>query len=123
LGLEFNNIGFFNPDDGLIYTCLRIVTNSIENSIDGIERFDIAFELALSEDIILRINNIRQFNSGNVLNENSELPDCSGAFETTNGKYTDLLQVGMDTFEVRLGLIESEYLDFKLESATVLELN
>ena len=69
------------------------------------------------------LSNHRRFNTDNVLNENQGLPDCSGEIETTTALYTDIIEVGLDTFAVVFELIESIYLDFKLQEATVLQPN
>ncbi len=42
LGLGLNNIGALSPQDGLIYTCLRMLVDGEQSAFEGIERYDIA---------------------------------------------------------------------------------
>lgn len=94
LGLAFNNIGVFNASDSIIYTCLRIFTDGLPGSAGGISEFDIGLTVVSLDEATVQITKYREFNTIGALNENVELPDCSGKFETTTSVYTDIIEVG-----------------------------
>ncbi len=106
LGLEWNNIGALNPQDGLIYSCLRILSNDLQSTFDGIDRFDIAFQIVSLAEATIGVTRARMFNETGALNENGEIPDCSGAFEMTTGTYTDTIQAGDEVYNVRFELFD-----------------
>jgi len=115
LNLAFNNIGKFNPDDGMIYSCLAIQTNQLPDTLDGIARFDIVFEIVSLEAGIIRVSKTRPFNAGNVLNDNGEAPSCSGVFETTTNLYEDVIQVEAETLRVVFELFDGDALELVLK--------
>ena len=117
MDIEFNNIGVFNSEDQIIYSCLRVFTNGIQSSVDGVERFDIGFKIVSLEEGTIGVNKTRPFNANNVLNENSELPDCSGIFETTTGIYTDIIQAGDQILEVVFELTDAATMQLTIVSA------
>jgi len=121
LGLDVNNIGIFNPDDGFIYSCLRILTNGLPGSEEEDPQFGVGFELVPADEFIIRLIKFKDFNPDGVLNENGELPDCNGVFETTTLIYTDTIQVGLDAIALAFELIASDYLDFRLIEVTLLQ--
>jgi len=94
LGLAFNNIGVFSASDSIIYTCLRIFTDGLPASVNGIGQFDIGLTVVSLDEGTVQITKFREFNVIGALNENVELPDCSGKFETTTGIYTDVIEAG-----------------------------
>jgi YD repeat-containing protein len=114
LGLEFNNISAFNPEDGLIYSCLRVLLNGEQSDLDGIEAFDIAFEVVSLVEGTIRLVKIKPFNATGALNENGELPDCSGSIEMTTGVYSDLVLVGSDVLGVAFELFDPANLILRL---------
>ena len=107
----------FNSEDQIIYSCLRVFTNGIQSSVDGVERFDIGFKIVSLEEGTIGVNKTRPFNANNVLNENSELPDCSGIFETTTGIYTDIIQAGDQILEVVFELTDAATMQLTIVSA------
>ncbi|MCP5348841.1 MAG: matrixin family metalloprotease [Gammaproteobacteria bacterium] len=107
LELEFNNIGMFNFDDGLIYSCLRILADGEQSSFNGIEKYDIAFEVIDIEQAVIGIAKIKTFNRTEALNENGEYPDCSGSIEMTTGIYQDILQINNDVFRIEFELFDT----------------
>ena len=94
LGLAFNNIGVFSASDSMIYTCLRIFTDGLPGSAGGISEFDIGLTVVSLDEATVQITKYREFNTIGALNENAELPDCSGKFETTTGIYFDFIEAG-----------------------------
>jgi len=114
LNIELNNIGYLRAEDGLIYSCLAIQTNKLPDTLDGIARFDIAFEVVSLEAGTMRVLKTRPFNSTNALTQNGQTPSCSGAFETTTNLYTDVVQVGEETLRVVFELINAETLVLRL---------
>ena len=70
----------------------------------------------------------REFNTIGALNENVELPDCSGKFETTTGVFTDTIEtkwyvnflgnsfLTVKTFETTFNLVDPDNLILKLSS-------
>lgn len=120
LNLSVNNIGVFNLADQLIYACLQITTNGIASSLNGVERFDVAFELAAAAQGTIRIVRTRPFNAGGALNAAGETPSCSGSFDTTSGVYKDIIQAGDQTLSVTFELTKSANLELKLLNAVAL---
>ena len=94
LGLAFNNIGVFSASDSMIYTCLRIFTDGLPGSAGGISEFDVGLTVVSLDEATVQITKYREFNTIGALNENAELPDCSGKFETTTGIYFDFIEAG-----------------------------
>ena len=58
----------------------------------------------------------REFNVIGALNENVELPDCSGKFETTTGIYTDIIEVGDSVLGTTFSLTDPTNLVLTLQS-------
>jgi len=54
----------------------------------------------------VQITTFREFNVIGALNENVELPDCSGKFETTTSVYTDIIEVGDSVLDTTWSLID-----------------
>jgi len=123
LGLAFNNIGVFSASDSLIYTCLRIFTDGLPGSAGGISEFDIALTIVSLDEATVQITKYREFNTIGALNENVELPDCSGKFETTTSVYTDIIEVGDSVLETTWSLIDPTNLILKLSSYQELTAN
>ena len=114
--LEFNNIGTFNSSDSIIYTCLRVYTDGLPGSVGGIGKFDIGLTVVSLDEGTVQVTKFREFNVIGALNENVELPDCSGKFETTTGIYTDILEVGDSVLDTTWSLIDPTNLILKLSS-------
>ena len=116
LDIEFNNIGTFNPADSTIYSCLRIFSEGIPSSANGISAFDIGLSIVSTNEGTIKISKYREFNAIGALNEQAELPDCSGKFETTTGIYTDIINVGGNILETDFLLTDPENLILTLQS-------
>ena len=123
LGLAFNNIGIFNSSDATIYACLRLFTNGLPSSVNGVGEFDIGLEVVSLSDLTVQITKSREFNTIGALNEKVQAPDCSGIFETTTGLYTDILQANTSVLETVWSLIDSTKLILKLISSKELTVN
>ena len=123
LGLAFNNIGSYDMTGSTIYTCLRVFTDGLPGSVDGIGEFDIGFTVVSIEEGTVQVTKFREFNVIGALNENVELPDCSGKFETTTGIYTDTIQVGNEVFQTTFSLTDPTNLILTLQSYETLTAN
>ena len=123
LGLAFNNIGIYDTAGSTIYTCLRVFTDGLPGSVDGIGEFDIGFTVVSIDEGTVQVTKFREFNVIGALNENVELPDCSGKFETTTGIYTDTIQVGNEVFQTTFSLTDPTNLILTLQSYETLTAN
>jgi predicted thioesterase len=123
LELAFNNVGIFNTSDATIYTCLRLFTNGVAVSKNGIGEFDIGLNVVSLSEATVQITKFREFNTIGALNEKVQAPDCSGKFETTTGLYTDIIQVNTSVLETVWSLIDSTKLILKLISSKELTAN
>jgi hypothetical protein len=123
LGLAFNNIGVFSASDSIIYTCLRIFTDGLPGSAGGISEFDIGLTVVSLDEATVQITQYREFNTIGALNENVELPDCSGKFETTTSVYTDIIEAGDSVLDTTWSLIDPTNLILKLSSYQELTAN
>jgi hypothetical protein len=123
LGLAFNNIGIYDSAGSTIYTCLRIFTDGLPGSASGISEFDIGLTVVSLDEATVQITKYREFNTIGALNENVELPDCSGKFETTTSVYTDIIEVGDSVLDTTWSLIDPTNLILKLSSYQELTAN
>ena len=114
--LEFNNIGTFNSSDSTIYTCLRVFTDGLPGSVEGIAEFDIGLTIVSLDEGTVQVTKYREFNAMGALNEKAELPDCSGKFETTTGIYTDIIKAGDSILGTTFSLTDSSNLILTLQS-------
>jgi hypothetical protein len=121
--LSFNNIGVFSSSDAIIYSCLRLFTDGLLSSSNGISQFDIGLQVVSLADTTVQITKSREFNATGALNENAQPPDCSGQFETTTSLYTDIIQVNSSVLETVWSLIDSTKLILKLVSSKELIAN
>jgi len=115
-GLAFNNIGVLNASDSKIYVCLRIFSEGLPSSVNGISQFDMGLEVVSLSEVTVQITKFREFNAIGALNEDGQTPDCSGTFETTTGVYTDIIQTPTSVLETTWSLIDPTNLILKLES-------
>lgn len=114
--IQFNNIGTFSPIDSTIYSCLRIFSNGMPGSANGISAFDIGLTIVSTDEGSVQISKYREFNATGTLNADAKLPDCSGKFETTTGVYTDIINVGGNVLETNFALTDSSNLILTLQS-------
>jgi len=122
-GLEFNNVGVLNSSDATIYVCLRIFTEGLPSSVNGVSQFDMGLKVASLSEATVQITKFREFNSNGALNEDAQTPDCSGIFETTTGVYTDIIQTDTSVLETTWNLIDPTNLILKLDSFKELTAN
>lgn len=118
LGLDFNNISALNPQDGLIYSCLKILANGQPSSFQGIQQYEIAFEIVSTETGLVKVAQVRPFNSAGALNENGQLPDCSGSFDLSTNVYEDVIQAGTQVFNASFTVSDPVTLTFQISSLT-----
>jgi hypothetical protein len=122
-GLDFNNVGVLNSADATIYVCLRLFTDGLPSSVNGISQFDMGLEVVSLSEATVQITKFREFNTIGALNENAETPDCSGIFETTTGIYTDIIVAGDSVLDTTWSLIDPTNLILKLDSFKELTVN
>ena len=122
-GLDFNNVGVLNSADATIYVCLRLFTDRLPSSVNGISQFDMGLEVVSLSEATVQITKFREFNTIGALNENAETPDCSGIFETTTGIYTDIIVAGDSVLDTTWSLIDPTNLILKLDSFKELTAN
>ena len=129
LGLSFNNIGAYDFSEKVLSSCLRLLQNDEPFAFNGITQLEVNFAVVSNELGIIRLANTREFNPTNLLTAASEIPACSGQFETTTNTYTDVIETsysypglpgmlfkGVITFEVNFKLYDGENLLFRLEN-------
>ncbi len=116
LDLDVNNIGAYNTLDGIIYSCFELRTQGEASFFEGSSRFDVG--LAITDATVGKIKLIkyRPFNAANVLNKNSEPPNCSGTLELSTGIYSDIVQVETAYYKLNFQLLSPESSEFKLLS-------
>lgn len=116
LTLEFNNVGILNASDATIYAYMRLFTDGFASSFNSISQFDIGLKAVPLSEATVQITKFREFNIIGAFNENAEIPDCSGKFETKTGVYSDIIYTGEDTLKTTFRLIDAVELILKLES-------
>ena len=84
--------------------------------MNGIGQFDIGFTIVSLDEGTVQVTKFREFNVIGALNENVELPDCSGKFETTTGIYTDIIEVGDSVLGTTFSLTDPTNLILTLQS-------
>ncbi len=84
--------------------------------MNGIGQFDIGFTIVSLDEGTVQVTRYREFNVIGALNENVELPDCSGKFETTTGIYTDIIEVGDSVLGTTFSLTDPTNLILTLQS-------
>lgn len=120
LDITFNNIAYFNVQQQTLYACLRVANNGAASSIEGVEKFDVAFEISSAADSDIRLVRTRPFNLQSALTASGEEPSCSGVFDVALGRYEDIVQLGEQTLSLVFSLVEGSNLELKLLSATAL---
>ena len=90
-----------------VYSCLRLTNNGEPYSFEGVSDFDVAFIITDALNGRIKLLKYRAFNSGEVLNKDFELPNCSGELEISTGTYSDTLQVDATFYEFDFKLIDS----------------
>ena len=112
-----------------------LAVRSLPGSASGISEFDIGLTIVSLDEETVQITSFREFNVIGALNENVELPDCSGKFETTTAVFTDTIETKsyfnflgnllpiVKTFETTFNLIDGDNLILKLSSYQELTAN
>lgn len=118
LQIKVNNIGHYNVNDGIIYSCLRALQAGKLVSINGTQQFDIGFEISSEVEGKIRVAKSRPFNPTNALTKYNEQPDCSGTYEMTSGIYSDTILINNSVFQASFKLTNTETLELELLSIT-----
>jgi hypothetical protein len=119
--LELNNLSFLSPQDGYLYSCVKIVSNGEVASVNGVSEYDMVF--SLTADGTLLIVKLREFNLTNSAAQDGERPSCSGAFELTRSTYEDTILIGDSVFTILLELINPQNLEFRLANFSEVQKN
>lgn len=120
LGLSFNNIGFLNAADGLIYSCLRIFEGGQPGSLNGLQEYDMAFSVIDAAAGLIQVVRTNAFNATQALASDGQLPSCSGIFELTTSEYSDTIEVGGTTYSARFRISDPALLQLQVIEATPL---
>lgn len=122
LNLSINNIGEYDSIKQTISTCTGLyVDHVLTTDAAGKQFFNILLELISAEPIRFQLVDFSDFNPGGLLNENGDVPNCSGQYDVPSQILTDIVQVGEDTFEVMMQLQDISLLTFLFIGATPLE--
>ena len=120
--LSINNIGVYDSVNQIISTCTGLYVDGVlTTDATGSQFFNLSLQLISAEPIIFQLVDFSDFNPGAFLNENGNVPDCSGQYDVPSQILTDIIQVGEDTFEVMMQLEEISTLTFLFIAATRLE--
>ena len=74
-------------------------------------------------EITVQITKSRELNAIGAFNENGQISDYSGIFETMTGVYTDIIQTETSVLETTWNLIDPTNLILKLDSFKELSAN
>ena len=121
--INTNNIGIFEPNESAIFSCLKLTTDGIPTTLNGISEFDVRFDVLSLEEGTVQVGANRAFNIIGaktlplfIETENALTPDCSGTFENATGVYTDLVKSGSSVLNTSWSLIDAENLILKINS-------
>ena len=120
LDLGLNNVGVYNGLDELLYSCLRLTSEGKSFPFQGVEQFDVAFSISNPSTGKIKLENFREFNAKEVLNNNQEIPDCSGKYQIDTGVYSDIVQVNSSIYEFEFQLTDSLANEFMLVSSKII---
>ena len=116
LGLPVNNISFLSKADGLIYGCVKLMSEGRRLGINN--TYDLGFAIESASKI--KIVKSRPFAGYALLNKSLESPDCSGSYDVATKLYSDHLFVDPKTYDVSFRLTDSINLELTLESFSLL---
>ena len=116
LSLPVNNISFLSKADGLIYGCLKVMSEGRRFGTDNTYEYDLGFSIESAVEGKIKIVKSRPFAGYALLNKGLESPDCSGSYDVTTNLYSDYLFVGPETYYVSFRLTDSINLELTLES-------
>lgn len=118
-----SNIGIFDQNQSAIFSCLKLTTDGLSTTLNGISELDVRFDVLSLEEGTVQVGASRDFNVIGakttplfVDSENALTPDCSGTFETATGVYTDLIKSGSSVLNTSWSLIDAENLILKINS-------
>ena len=121
--IDTNNIGVFEPNESAIFSCLKLTTDGLPTTLNGISEFDVRFDVLSLEEGTVQVGANRAFNIIDaktsplfIETENAATPDCSGTFENATGVYTDLVKSGSSVLNTSWRLIDAENLILKINS-------
>ena len=120
LGLPVNNISFLSEVDGLIYSCLKVMSEGQRFSSNNVYEYDIGFAIESAAEGKIKIVKSRPFKGYLLLNKSLESPDCSGSYNIAENLYSDYLFVSPETYYVSFKLTDSTNLELTLESFSLL---
>jgi len=116
-GIDLNNIGVLDDMSSTLFSCVNIVNNGSISHLDGIEQFDIIFNLLNFSAGTIRVTNTRKFNETGALNESFESPDCSGFYDLSSQIFSDTILVDQQIYNVEFVLSDPDNLTFTLTAA------
>lgn len=119
VNLPVNNIALLDAAAGRVFSCVSIYNDGVQSELDGIEKFDINFTLLDLNAGIMQVGASRIFNTSDAVNENFELPDCSGKYDLASGLYTDFIQVNGQVFYTEFELSNPSNLTFTLSEVAL----
>ena len=120
LDLGLNNVGVYNGLDELLYSCLRLTREGKSFPFKGVEQFDVAFSISNPSTGKIKLENFREFNAKEVLNNNQEIPDYSGKYQIDTGVYSAFVQVNSSIYEFEFQLTDSLANEFMLVSSKII---
>ena len=120
LGMELNNIGFYNPQNQLISTCVGLYQIGMNMYLEDIQNFNISFQIISAEPVLIKLFAYSEFNLAKKLTTSLEEPDCSGRFESNTSIYTDIVSAGDKAYELAFELTTNSLGIFELKSAAAL---
>ena len=100
--------------------CLRLTSEGESSPSQGVEQFDVAFSISNPSTGKIKLENFREFNAKEVLNNNQEIPDCSGKYQIDTGVYSDFVQVNSSIYEFDFQLTDSLANEFVLVSSKII---
>lgn len=118
IALSDNQIAYLDLADNTLRSCVRIFNEGMPSDLAGVETFDINFNLLSLDSGVISVSHTRPFNASHAVNENYQLPDCSGSFDLATGIYDDYILVGQQVFRTHFELTDPVSLTFTLTNAS-----
>lgn len=120
--LSINNIGVYDSVNQIISTCTGLYVDGVlTTDAAGKQFFNLSLKFISAEPIRFQLVDFSDFNPNGILNENGDVPDCSGQYDVPSQIFSDIVQVGEDTFEVMMQLEDVSLLTFLFIGATPVE--
>lgn len=115
--LPENNIGLLDTANSALYTCVQIIDSGNPSHIAETDRFDVIFNIVDLNAGIISVSDTRIFNETDTINENFELPDCSGRYDVAKAVYTDTVLIDKQVYQLTFTLRDTSDFEFALVSA------